>query len=53
MFFSAIAALDARAQELIGHLSETKSVMQLPEPQSHSLPVPSLETAANMCPLRE
>ena len=47
MFFSAMAVLLVRAQPLIGHSVVAKVAMQLPDPQSHSLAVPSLETAAN------
>ena len=46
MFFSAIVALVERAQALMGHWVETRSARQLPEPQSQSLALPSLETAA-------
>ena len=48
VFFSAIVALLVREQALIGHCVETKSVMQLPEPQSHNLALPSLETATKI-----
>ena len=46
MFFSAIIALVERAQALIGNWMETRSARQLPEPQSQSLALPSLDTAA-------
>ena len=47
VFFSPIAALVVMSQALIGHWVEAKSAMQLPEPQSHSLAVPSLDTAVS------
>ena len=46
VFLSAISALVEREQALMGHWVDARSARHLPEPQSQSLALSSLETAA-------